>query len=163
MFSKSVVGSDNFLDLPVSSRELYFQLGIYADDDGFITPKSTMRMVGATDDDLKVLIGKGFVLPFQSGVIVIRDWKKNNYIQSDRYTPTIYQKEYLLACEDPVYKLDTQVRLGKVRLVEKSIISPKLKPYFRGNEMRYSQNKWWVLENGEWLEFAGDKKDMEYK
>lgn len=108
MFSKEIIGSDQFLDLPVSSRELYFQLGIYADDDGFVSPKKVIRMVGASDDDIKVLITKGFLIPFESGVIVIRHWKENNYIQKDRYKPTIYQNELKIALQDNVYKLDTQ-------------------------------------------------------
>jgi len=113
MFSKEIVGSDTFLDLPVSSRELYFQLGMYADDDGFVTPKKVIRMVGSSDDDIKVLLTKGFLIPFESGVIVIRHWKANNYIQSDRYTPTIYKNELELACKDNVYNMYTQDRIGK--------------------------------------------------
>jgi len=165
MFSKEIVGSDKFLDLPVSSRELYFQLGMYADDDGFVTPKKVIRMVGSSDDDIKVLLTKGFIIPFESGVIVIRHWKENNYIQADRRKPTIYQEEYGLACEDNVYKLDTQVRLGKVRLEEKSVPSSKKKPkaYFWGNEMRFAQNKWWVIEKGEWLKFTGKESEIEWK
>src|SRR3990167_1611044 len=116
MFSMKVVGTDQFLDMPVSSQALYFQLGIYADDDGFVTPKKVLRMTGAKEDDLKVLVAKGFVLPFDTGVIVVTHWKENNYLQKDRYTPTIYTYEkQQLSCIQNVYILDTQVRLGKDR------------------------------------------------
>jgi len=168
MFSKEIIGSDQFIDLPVSSRELYFQLGMYADDDGFVPPKKIIRMVNASDDDLKVLLTKGFVLPFESGVIVIRHWKENNYIQADRYKPTLYQNEYRLACEDNVYKLDTQVRLGKVSIDKRreESSSKKKKPFYGKLEMRQDQRgKWWVIpaEGGEWLEFAGKLSEIEYK
>lgn len=135
MFSTDVVDSDSFLDMPVSARCLYYDLGMRADDDGFVNPRKVVRLTSASEDDLKVLAGKKFIIPFNSGVIVIKDWKMNNYIQSDRYVPTIYHEEKKQLLEDPnrsyflaskntnstksiqnVYKMDTQVRLGKVRL-----------------------------------------------
>lgn len=117
MFSQRIVGDENFLEMPMSSQNLYFHLGIYADDDGFVNPQKIIRMIGANPDDLKVVVAKGFVIPFKNGVVVITNWKENNYIQKDRYTPTIYQEQYNeLSCVQNVYKLDTQVRLGKVRL-----------------------------------------------
>jgi hypothetical protein len=117
MFSQRIVGDENFLEMPSSSQNLYFHLGVYADDDGFVNPQKIIRMIGANPDDLKVIITKGFVIPFKNGVVVITNWKENNYIQADRYTPTIYQEQYKeLECTQNVYKLDTQVRLGKVRL-----------------------------------------------
>ena len=163
MFSKSIIRTDNFLDMPLTAQCLYFHLGIEADDDGFVTPKMVMRTLGSNEDDLKVLIAKQFVIPFESGVIVIRHWKENNYIQSDRYKATIFQNEYKLACEDNVYALDTQVRLGKVSIEKKS--TSLKKPYFKGNEMRKAQGKWWVLpkEGGQWLEFVGSEEDIVYK
>lgn len=93
MFSPSIVSQDNFLDMPVSVRELYFQLGMNADDDGFITPKMVMRMTGASDDDLKTLVAKGFLIPFENGTVVIIHWKVNNLIRKDWYRPTRYQNE----------------------------------------------------------------------
>jgi hypothetical protein len=165
MFSKSIIRTDNFLDMPLTAQCLYFHLGIEADDDGFVTPKMVMRTLGSNEDDLKVLIAKQFVIPFESGVIVIRHWKENNYIQSDRYKPTIYQKEYRLVCEDTVYRLDTQVRLGKVSIEKNRELPFYKKPYFKGNEMRKAQGKWWIIpkEGGQWLEFAGSEKDIIYK
>ena len=119
MFSKSIVRTDRFLDMPQSVQNLYFHLGLEADDDGFITPRMIMRSLGSTEDDIRMLVAKNFVIPFETGVIVITDWKENNYIQKDRYIATKYDKEFsLLDCEKNVYKLDTQVRLelGKDRL-----------------------------------------------
>ena len=125
MFAKTIIDSDAFLDMPLSAQALYFHLSMRADDDGFINnPKKIQKMVGAADDDLKLLVAKRFILPFDSGVVVIKHWKIHNYIQKDRYKPTIHQeeKEQLFIKENGVYtdciqngyKLDTQVRLGKV-------------------------------------------------
>lgn len=108
MFSAQIVNSDLFLDMPISSQALYFHLGMHADDDGFVSPRKVLRLIGAGDDDLKVLLSKQFVIPFDSGVIVITHWKQNNYIQADRYTPTIYKAERArLSCIQNVYELDT--------------------------------------------------------
>lgn len=94
MFAKTIVLSDAFLDLPMSARCLYFTLGMVADDDGFVnSPRSIMRQIGASDDDIKLLIAKRFVLIFDSGVIVIKHWRMNNYLQKDRIKPTAYQDE----------------------------------------------------------------------
>lgn len=90
MFSKNIVRTDKFLDMPQSSRLLYYDLGVDADDDGFVSPKMIMRLTGASDDDLKMLIAKGFVYQFEDGVIVILDWKINNEIRQDRYSQTQY-------------------------------------------------------------------------
>lgn len=94
MFAKTIIDSDAFLDLPSSSQALYFHLGMRADDDGFINnPKKIQRVIGGSDDDLKLLIAKNFIIPFESGVVVIKHWKIHNYIQSDRYKPTLYEEE----------------------------------------------------------------------
>lgn len=94
MFAKSIVLSDAFLDMPMSARCLYFTLSMLADDDGFVgAPKSIMRQCGASQDDLLILIGKRFVLTFDSGVIVIKHWRINNYLRQDRYSETTYQEE----------------------------------------------------------------------
>lgn len=131
MFAKTIIDSDAFLDMPLSSQALYFQLGMRADDDGFINnPKRIQRMIGASEDDLKLLIAKNFIINFESGVIVIKHWKMNNYIRNDRYKETVYKEEkalletknngaYTLGIptgNQQVYHLDTQVRLGKVSI-----------------------------------------------
>ena len=94
MFSKQIVESDAFLDMPLSTQALYLHLGMMADDDGFINaPKRIQRTIGANEDDLKLLIAKNFIIPFESGVVVIKHWKINNYIRSDRYKETAYIDE----------------------------------------------------------------------
>ena len=97
MFAKKITESDAFLDMPSSSQALYFHLSMSADDDGFVNnPRKIQRMVGASDDDMKILIAKSFIIIFESGIIVIKHWKMHNYIQSDRYKPTDYQDEKAL-------------------------------------------------------------------
>ena len=98
MFSLEIVDSDSFLSMPPTTQNLYFPLGMRADDDGVVkNPMSIKRVVGASDDDLRILIAKRFILPIEdSGIIVIKHWKLNNYIQKDRYTPSKYQKELAL-------------------------------------------------------------------
>jgi hypothetical protein len=105
MFSLEVVDTDDFLDMPATTQCLYFQLGMRADDDGFVSnPKKITKMVNCTQADMDLLIEKKYVIPFDSGVVVLRDWKVNNYIQKDRYTPTRYkEKLQKLAENDRVY------------------------------------------------------------
>ena len=131
MFSRKITESDQFLDMPMSAQVLYFHINMQADDDGFVgNAKTIKRMIGASDDDLKLLIAKQFLIPFETGIVVIRDWKIHNYIQKDRYSETFYQhekaqletlgnKQYQrmdTECIQNVSSLDTQVRLGKDRL-----------------------------------------------
>jgi hypothetical protein len=122
MFAKTIIDSDAFIDMPLSAQALYFHLSMRADDDGFINnPKKIQRMIGASDDDCKLLVMKRFIITFESGVIVIKHWKIHNYIQKDRYKPTLYQEEKSLIsekdnkayteCIQDVYSLETQVRL----------------------------------------------------
>ena len=93
MFTKDVVSKRNFLEMPPSSRALYYQLGVEADDDGFIDPYVTMLATKAQEDDLKILMAKGFVIPFESGVLVITHWNQHNYIRKDTYNETQYKEE----------------------------------------------------------------------
>lgn len=94
MFSLQIVDTDAFMDMPLSAQALYFHLGMRADDDGFLSnARRIQKLVGAADDDLKLLILKRFVLTFDSGVIVLKHWKISNYIQKDRYKPTLYREE----------------------------------------------------------------------
>lgn len=90
MFSIDIIDSDAFLDMPLSAQSLYYHLGMRADDDGFISPKKVLRMLGCQDDDLKILLAKRFLLPCDNGVVIIKHWPTNNLIRSDRYTPTKY-------------------------------------------------------------------------
>ena len=106
MFTKSIVLSDDFLDMPMSARCLYFTLGMLADDDGFInSPKAIMRQCGASLDDMRILIAKKYLLEFNTGVIVIRHWRLNNYLRSDRYTQTscISELEQIATDKSGVY------------------------------------------------------------
>lgn len=107
MFSENIVETDRFYDLPASSQALYFHLGMNADDDGFVdSPKRIMRSLSCSEDDMKLLYAKNFVIPFDSGIIVITDWRVNNYIKPDRYHPTIHQDEKsLLSVVDQRYFL----------------------------------------------------------
>jgi len=131
MFSKKITETDLFLDMPMSAQCLYFHLNMSGDDDGFIgNAKTIRRMIGASDDDLKILMAKEFIIPFESGIVVIKDWKIHNYIRSDRYNETVYTNEkrrlttnengqYQLGMTSgipPVDRMDTQVRLGKDRI-----------------------------------------------
>lgn len=129
MMSKSIIKSDTFLDMPATTQNLYFHMLLDADDDGFINaPKSIMRMIGAKDDDMKVLAAKQFVIPFESGVVVIKDWKIHNYIQNDRYKPSTLperdllniQKDKTYTLKNDVSRMDTEciqtVSIGKDRL-----------------------------------------------
>lgn len=145
MFTMKIVDSDAFLDMPLSSQCLYFHLNMRADDDGFVNnPRRIQRMIGASDDDMKLLIAKRFLLVFESGVVVIKHWRMNNYLRKDRYTPTQYQEEFHRLCvkDDGAYTeaenglstvgippgipdgnhLATQVRLGKDRLVQGRLV-----------------------------------------
>jgi hypothetical protein len=97
MFSKSVVDTDPFLELPATAQLLYFHLGMRADDDGFVaSPKKIMRMIRSSEDDLKTLIIKGYIIPFESGIILIKHWRQHNFIRKDRYTKTVHIAEFRL-------------------------------------------------------------------
>lgn len=127
MFAKTIVLSDAFLDMPIGARCLYMTLGMVADDDGFVnSPKAVMRQAGATEDDMKILIAKKFVLVFEDGVLVIKHWRINNYLQKDRYRETVYKedKALLTVQENGAYSLPeghvytnvyTQERKGEER------------------------------------------------
>lgn len=150
MFAKTIIDSDAFLDMPVTARLLYYDLAMRADDDGFVnSPKKIMRMVGASQDDLSILVLRKFIIPFDNGVVVIKHWRIHNYIRKDTYNETPYkeQKACLELDENNAYRLtggypstdsqrlvdgqSTQVRLGKVRLGKDSVDStptPKFTP-----------------------------------
>lgn len=142
MFSKNITETDIFLDMPMSTQCLYFHLNMSADDDGFIgNAKTIKRMVGASDDDFKLLMAKEFIIPFESGVVVIKDWKIHNYIRSDRYNSTVYTKEkkqlkqnengqYELGMTSGIPTVDAgKDRLGKDRLGKDRKDTMSGKPY----------------------------------
>ena len=112
MFSKKITTSDAFLEMPDSAQNLYFHLSMDADDDGFVgSPKSIMRLVRAKEDDMKLLVAKSFIIPFDSGIIVIKHWRINNLIRNDRYKPTTYTEEraMLAVKENGAYTEKTDV------------------------------------------------------
>ena len=137
MFSRKITETDRFLEMPLSSQALYFHLNMGADDEGFIDKAKTIqRTIGASDDDMKLLIAKGFLIPFDSGVVVIRHWRIHNYIRSDRFQSTLHQDEktqleydqsktaVLKPLENVIpngYQMDTQDRVSKVSLDKDSL------------------------------------------
>lgn len=150
MFAKTIIDSDAFLDMPVTARLLYYDLSMRADDDGFVnSPKKIMRMIGASQDDLSILAMRKFIIPFESGVVVIKHWFIHNYIRKDTYTKTKYtvekatlaldenksyttspQPDNLLPSTDSGRAVDepwTQVRIGKDnnKIISKDIICQK--------------------------------------
>lgn len=152
MFAKAIIDSDAFTEMPTSARLLYYDLGMRGDDDGFVnSPKKIMKMTGASDDDLKILIAKKFILPFESGIIVVKHWRINNYLRNDRYRETTYLEEKsLLKIEDngaytfnkspdfphgipkiesgipPVSQPETQISIGKVSIDQVTIPEEKI-------------------------------------
>ena len=126
MFNLDIIDTDLFIEMPQSSRLLYYELCMRADDDGFVSsPKKIQRVVGCSDDDFKVLITKKFIIPFETGVVVIRHWKIHNYIQKDRYKETIYVDEkrqldeekngMYTRCIQDGYTGKVRIELGKYR------------------------------------------------
>jgi uncharacterized phage protein (TIGR02220 family) len=144
MFSRKITETDRFLEMPLSSQALYFHLNMGADDEGFIDKaKTTQRTIGASDDDMKLLIAKGFLIPFDSGVVVIRHWRIHNYIRSDRFQSTLHQDEktqleydhsktaMLKPLENVIpngYQMDTQDRVSKVSLDKDSLTTYPKEP-----------------------------------
>ncbi len=134
MFTKTIIDSDAFLDMPLSTQALYFHLAMRADDDGFLNnAKKITRVIGANQNDYDLLLAKRFIIQFEDGICVIKHWRMHNYIQKDRYKPTVYQdkkqllgmkknksytlnKAFFTECIQDVYSLESQVRLGKDRL-----------------------------------------------
>lgn len=119
MFSKQITDTDAFLDMPATAQNLYFHLNMHADDDGFLgNAKTIRRMIGASEDDLKILVAKQFILMFPDGVAVIRDWHIHNYIQKDRYHATVYEKDKNQLAVNNVKQYEIQSRTKKVELVD---------------------------------------------
>lgn len=128
MFAKTIIDSDAFLDMPTSTQNLYFHLAMRADDDGFINnPKKIARMVSASDDDLKILLGKHFLIGFETGVVVIKHWRLHNYIARDRYKETVYKEEFsrLALKENSSYTMKSDAQI----VIEQQCIQNVDKPY----------------------------------
>ncbi|AKI28582.1 DnaD-like helicase loader [Streptococcus phage APCM01] len=179
MFSKKITETDKFLEMPLSSQALYFHLSMGADDEGFIDrAKTIQRTIGASDDDMKLLIAKGFLIPFESGVVIIRHWRIHNYIQADRFQRTIYQDEKsqleydssktaqlkpLEQCIQNVSKMDTQVRLEKDRLeLDKNIycrVSNETPTAFKNEKEKLNI----TAKTKEILEYLNSKLSTSYK
>lgn len=146
MFAKTIIDSDAFIDMPITARLLYYDLAMRADDDGFVnSPKKIMRMIGASQDDLNILIMRKFIIPFDNGIVVIKHWRIHNYIRKDMYHETKYkdEKSQLHLDDNNAYTLSnvrnepvtnslqvrnelvtnpsTQVRLGKVSIGKNNI------------------------------------------
>ena len=123
MFTMKIVDSDAFLDMPATTQCLYFHLNMRADDDGFIgNPKRIMKITGASEDDLRLLIAKRFVLTFEDGVIVIKHWRMHNTLSRDRYVETSYtdEKKMLLLKDNGSYSLTGGNPIDDTRLIERS-------------------------------------------
>lgn len=120
MFDKIITNDDNFLEMPNSTQALYFHLSMNADDDGFVNNwKSIMKITGTKEDDLKILISKSYLIPFDSGIIVIKHWRINNYLRGDRYRPTQFQKEFnmLENHENKAYQLKSEWSTAGIPMV----------------------------------------------
>ena len=143
MFSLNVVDTDKFLDMPITTQALYFHFGMRADDDGFVaSPKKILKIANCTNDDLRLLVAKGYIIPFETGVVVITDWKKNNFIRSDRHKPTQYQEEmkrlsisggsYMLNTvgipndNQVTYQRETQVSIDKDSIDKEICVQPEV-------------------------------------
>ena len=141
MFDKTITNSDDFIEMPDSSQNLYFHLSMNADDDGFVNNwKSIMRMTGHKEDDLKVLVLKNYIIPFESGVIVMKHWRINNYLRNDRYVETKFKKEkgQLIVDNDLVYQLDTN---GIHSIEENSIVENRIEYKEKDNNKLLSKKK----------------------
>ena len=146
MFDRAVIDTDDFMELSMSAKALYFLLGMEADDEGFVSPKKVMRIYGGNDDDLKILIVKGFVIPFISGVIVITHRKQNNWIDNRRTKPTQYQKEkkQLILTNYDKYVLSTCLAPAEPEEYsreERSIVESSSSNQEKVNEIREELNR----------------------
>lgn len=180
MFAKTIIDSDAFLDMPMSARLLYYDLGMRADDDGFVnSPKKIMRMVGASQDDLNILATRKFIIPFENGVVVIKHWRIHNYIRQDTYNETPYkeQKSMLELDENKAYRLavngpstgrqlnvnepETQDRIGKVSIGKDSVgedLTGSKEPVCRTKDVRRIVKAWNSLNLNEVREVTGESK-----
>lgn len=184
MIANSIIDSDAFLDMPMSARLLYYDLNMRADDDGFNNaPKKIMRTIGATVDDINILIARKFIIPFENGVVVIKHWRIHNYIRKDMYKETKYKEEKALLeldennsyrlTDTPRYELVTnslrtcnesvtQDRLGKDKLeLGKDNINNSTPTATKPTKHKYGEYGWVQLTDAEYdrlvTEFGEDK------
>ena len=170
MFDKTITNSDEFIEMPISCQVLYFHLSMNADDDGFINNwKSIMRMIGTKEDDLKVLIAKQFIIPFDSGVIVIKHWRINNFLRKDRHNETKFQKELSMLkvneSQEYIWLTNGQPSIDK-NSIDKNSIEYKNKPTLeevrdycinvRHNNVDY-QKFYDYFNEGNWIDSKGNK------
>jgi len=139
MFDRAIIDTDRFMDLPMTTKALYFLLGMEADDEGFVSYKKVLRIHGGAEDDIKVLISKDFLICFPTGVVVITDWNTNNWLDNRRIKDTEYQneKKQLVLTKNKKYVLSTGLASIEESRVEQSInnsepSSPNLKDLYRG-------------------------------
>jgi len=154
MFTQKIIDSDAFLDMPLSTQALYFHLNMRADDDGFINnPKRIQRTIGASDDDLKLLIAKRFVICFENGVIVIKHWRMHNTLRKDRYNPTTYQEELAL--------LEVKDNNAYTEKADGNHLATTWQP--NGNHLatQYSKDKYSLVEIREVEEITADSNEPE--
>ena len=184
MFAKSIIDTDLFLNMPISTQVLYFHLAIRADDDGFVgSPQRIQRMLGCGDDDMRLLLARGYIIAFESGVVVITHWNIHNCIQKDRYTPTVYANEknlltrekngaYLLSgtetkciqdVSSDVYKLETQDRLGKDRLGKDRLGKDTASATATATRHQYGQYKNVLLSDDEMSKLQSEFPDWEQR
>ena len=172
MFSIDVVDTDKFLDMPVSTQALYFHFGMRADDDGFVSsPKKIVKIANCTNDDLRVLISKGYIIPFESGVVVITDWRKNNTLKGDRYKPTVYQEELgILETQGNSYILKGSGISSGTRLEpDWNQIGTKLEPQYSIDKYSIDKNKYIVEQSPteypfkEIIDYLNEKTGKAYK
>ena len=172
MFAKTIIDSDAFLEMPMSARLLYYDLAMRADDDGFInSPRKIMKFVGATNDDMNILIARKFIIPFDNGVVVIKHWRIHNYIRKDTYNETSYkeQKALLELDENKAYRLSngfpvdgslTQVRIGKDS-IGKDSINNNIKEVSKDTSEKKIFTPPSVEEVQEYIKSVGSKVDAE--
>lgn len=155
MFSESVVESDAFLEMPLTTQALYFHIGMKADDEGFCaSAKTIMRTIGANQNDYDVLIMKGFVIEFASKVLVVKHWRINNYLQNDRCQPTEYneEKERLYLKKNRAYTLDPEKGTPLIPLDKKCIQNVSI------DKNRLDENR---LDENSSVEGYGEKEAIE--
>lgn len=158
MFDKRVVESDRFTDLPNSSKALYFMAGMSADDKGFFQPRRLQKMCGFSDDDYKILLAKGFLITFPSGVMVITDWNKNNWLDSRRITETEYVDELnMLKLINEKYELLTENDNAKPMLsqnsIDKNSIDKNSKLYGEFKNVKLTDNEYQKIKEKKLLDY----------